>query len=304
MEGKHCWSSLPLLLIAFVLSQTAFGLPNSTIYDPLITPAPIFDVNLLQKRTADQTCGYVSGDPNSPLVCPGISTCSFYNYYWGCCDSLSCNRPQTCANIASPYCGGVASDVCVFTQIERCSDHCVSYVRETGVGDSSRYTSWTCGPTATEILVLATPTNGGGTSDTAAANTGPSSTSSSEISNPTSSTDGTTPTNSPVHHTLSGGAIAGIVIGGIVGCILIYAFLLLVYALSQDCGRRNTDRRQDWKYTFLRGIGIRRSDGSGKDWNRSGRDVPTWLSSSTGQSRLDDDGLVLSDLNYDHRDHN
>lgn len=51
-----------LFIILFVYSSLA--IPDSYTAAPLITAAPAFRRNAIDKRAADQTCGYVNGDPS------------------------------------------------------------------------------------------------------------------------------------------------------------------------------------------------------------------------------------------------
>lgn len=43
-------------------------MPDSYTAAPLITPAPAFNGNAIEKRAADQTCGYVNGDPRKTYL--------------------------------------------------------------------------------------------------------------------------------------------------------------------------------------------------------------------------------------------
>ncbi|KAE8550431.1 hypothetical protein EYB25_006657 [Talaromyces marneffei] len=135
---------------------------ESYIAPSLITPAPApaFNANVIERRGAAQTCGYVGGDPNSPLVCPGTASCTFTNYYWGCCNALTCDTPAACELDSVPYCGGVAFANCDYPQIRRCSTACVTYIRSTKIGGTDLMTSWNCGATDATYFVLATTTGG------------------------------------------------------------------------------------------------------------------------------------------------
>lgn len=47
-------------------------MPESYIAAPVITTAPAFNANVIEKRAADQTCGYVSGDPSKRILLPSL----------------------------------------------------------------------------------------------------------------------------------------------------------------------------------------------------------------------------------------
>jgi hypothetical protein len=53
-----------LTIIFLHFAYSSFAMPESYIAAPLITAAPAFNTNVIEKRAADQTCGYVSGDPS------------------------------------------------------------------------------------------------------------------------------------------------------------------------------------------------------------------------------------------------
>jgi hypothetical protein len=53
-----------LCLIFLFFLHAAFALPDARIAAALITAAPVYNAEFLEKRAADQTCGYISGDPS------------------------------------------------------------------------------------------------------------------------------------------------------------------------------------------------------------------------------------------------
>jgi hypothetical protein len=63
-------AELSVILLLFVYSS--FAMPESYIASPLITPAPAFNANVIEKRAADQTCGYVNGDPSKRILLPAL----------------------------------------------------------------------------------------------------------------------------------------------------------------------------------------------------------------------------------------
>lgn len=59
-----------LTIIFLHFAYSSFAIPESYVAAPLITVAPALNVNILEKRAADQTCGYISGDPSKHILCP------------------------------------------------------------------------------------------------------------------------------------------------------------------------------------------------------------------------------------------
>ncbi|KAI0447563.1 hypothetical protein F4803DRAFT_268886 [Xylaria telfairii] len=117
----------------------------------------------LQARGAFQTAGFISGNPDSPITCPGTSTVSKGpQYAFGCCNSAACWKPASCQTNGQPTCG----PNCVYSQITRCTDEaspsCAEYVLKTAIDDGNPHTSFLCLPAATQILVFVDPTSSSG----------------------------------------------------------------------------------------------------------------------------------------------
>lgn len=53
-----------IALTFLIFIHSTFALPGANVAAALITPAPVYNPELLEKRASDQTCGYVSGDPS------------------------------------------------------------------------------------------------------------------------------------------------------------------------------------------------------------------------------------------------
>uniref|UniRef100_A0A093XLB2 Putative LRR receptor-like serine/threonine-protein kinase n=1 Tax=Talaromyces marneffei PM1 TaxID=1077442 RepID=A0A093XLB2_TALMA len=235
-----------LSIIFLLLEYSSLAMSESYIAPSLITPAPApaFNANVIEKRGAAQTCGYVGGDP----ICPGTASCTFTNYYWGCCNALTCDTPAACELDSVPYCGGVAFANCDYPQIRRC----------TKIGGTDLMTSWNCGATDATYFVLATTTGGVSTGGaltggllTGGVSTSSLSTSATQAATATTSVPGTgtisneTTSPSPTYtpNSLTPGAIAGITIGSIAGALIICAFIYYIFN-NFTLIRRNQDDRQ------------------------------------------------------------
>ncbi|KAI1324113.1 hypothetical protein F5Y16DRAFT_381921 [Xylariaceae sp. FL0255] len=159
------------LLVYFVKSDAI------VIEDPgarRITPSPV-----LTARGAFQTAGYISGDPNSPLTCPGTSSVSKGPLFaFGCCGGAECFKPSTCYTNGQPPCG----ENCVYTQFVSCTNEaspsCAEYILKTAIDDINPYTSWACMPEATKAIALVSTTSaddsGGDSGTTTSTSTGAS----------------------------------------------------------------------------------------------------------------------------------
>ncbi|KAI1294096.1 hypothetical protein F5Y03DRAFT_373363 [Xylaria venustula] len=164
--------------LCFLITSSA---STNKLGSPKITPTPI-----LQARGAFQTAGFISGNPDSPITCPGTSTVSKGpEYALGCCDSADCWKPASCLTNGQPGCG----PNCVYSQITTCTDaaspSCAEYILKTAIDDGNPYTSFLCLPTATNIIVLVDSTSGSGSD--------PSTQDSSESSKGTPVNTGTSP---------------------------------------------------------------------------------------------------------------
>ncbi|KAI0969039.1 hypothetical protein F4678DRAFT_440711 [Xylaria arbuscula] len=149
-----------LVLVYWLACLVTSSTSANKLGPPQITPTPI-----LQARGAFQTAGFISGNPDSPITCPGTSTVSKGpQYAFGCCDSVDCWKPASCLTNGQPSCG----PNCVYSQITTCTDaaspSCAEYILKTAADDGNPHTSFLCLPTATNILVLVDST-GGSSSD-------------------------------------------------------------------------------------------------------------------------------------------
>ncbi|KAF3769628.1 hypothetical protein M406DRAFT_325122 [Cryphonectria parasitica EP155] len=238
-----------------VWSEDAFVIALATPPSPpppppppaVVTPGPAFDPADLVKRGSGQTCGFISGDSNSPVTCLGTSTCDYRKgYYWGCCDASTCWSPATCEPEGHSYCGGVASDACVYTQIQQCSDDtpsCVTYILSSSYG-GSKTTSWACGAAATtyDVLAATVPESQESTATSDVSGTGTQSAAGQ------SSSTGTASTSSKPTSTSSGGLSPSekIALGlGIPGSIIIPIAGILVGLWVQKRQRRREEAKKE-----------------------------------------------------------
>ncbi|KAI1735792.1 hypothetical protein F4680DRAFT_434484 [Xylaria scruposa] len=186
MSAYICFVFLNQTALIFLLSYLvtgAFAVGDHGVQ--VITPTPS-----LQARGAFQTAGFISGNPDSPITCPGTSTVSKGpQYAFGCCDSATCWKPASCQTNDQPTCG----PNCVYSQITRCTDaaspSCAEYILKTAVDDGNPYTSFLCLPAATKILVFVDPTGSSGS--------GNSMVETSAASGATSADTGSTPVQTP-----------------------------------------------------------------------------------------------------------
>ncbi|KAI0114120.1 hypothetical protein GGR51DRAFT_578345 [Nemania sp. FL0031] len=152
-----------LVIIYYALCLAAHGIADVELSVPQITPAPV-----LEARGAFQTAGFIGGNPDSPITCPGTSTVSKGpQYAFGCCGGTTCFKPATCLTNGQPSCG----PNCVYSQTTQCTDEaspsCAKYVLKTAIDDINPYTSFLCLPEATNIIVFVDATGGGSSSSMA-----------------------------------------------------------------------------------------------------------------------------------------
>ncbi|KAF2147812.1 hypothetical protein K461DRAFT_325236 [Myriangium duriaei CBS 260.36] len=233
---------------------------------PRITPAPIFDLEARQVRPAS-VCGYVSGDPKSPLNCPSGFTCATTAKIlsvFRCCNQITCqNNYQTCRNNGDPICpyANLSDDTCssIYGSILSCpADQpvCNQYQRSSSLGASSTDIQWFCGTDTTPVLVLATTTGTGAqvTKTASAQVTDPfaaltatatdASTTNSETSQGQSSgSSSSTSTSSGHGAALSGAAIAGIIVGGVI--LLCGAWSIWQFCVRPRIEERRRNKRLD-----------------------------------------------------------
>ncbi|KAI8934852.1 hypothetical protein NX059_008531 [Plenodomus lindquistii] len=135
----------------------------------VITPPPDIHNELVKRAIA--TCGYVSGNSASPLTCPtgyNCATAMHTDYVFGCCNNVEClNDWGWCREFGQSGCQGydLEEPVCtsILGPVLQCSaeaPHCFRYARSSARGDSTTYYSHACGTASTDVLVLATATNG------------------------------------------------------------------------------------------------------------------------------------------------
>ncbi|KAH8164690.1 hypothetical protein CIB48_g3558 [Xylaria polymorpha] len=143
----------PQELILYILVPSTIAINELGVSG--ITPTPS-----LQARSKPPAS---SGNPDSPVTCPGTSTVSKGpQYAFGCCDSATCWKPASCQTNDQPTCG----PNCVYSQITRCTDEAspsrAEYVLKTAIDDGNPHTSFLCLPAATQILVFVDPTSSSG----------------------------------------------------------------------------------------------------------------------------------------------
>ncbi|KAI1122320.1 hypothetical protein F5Y10DRAFT_271224 [Nemania abortiva] len=188
-------------IIYSLLSFAASSAAVSELGVPQITPAPV-----LQARGAFQTAGFIGGNPNSPITCPGTSTVSKGpQYAFGCCDSTSCFKPATCLTNGQPSCG----PNCVYSQTTQCIDEaspsCAKYILKTAINDENPYTSFLCLPEATNILVYVDATGGSGSGSSTVETSGASGATSGATGSSTEETSGSSSDNNNGKSSGSGG---------------------------------------------------------------------------------------------------
>lgn len=180
-----------LLLLCLLSSLTApshaASEDPSTLFTPTTSASPSTSLSLSLSSAdalitqpavllprAIATCGYISGNPASPLTCPAgyncISTVQDV-VGWACCDAIQClGNYRTCADFGAGLCGGFALDGAqcssIYTSILSCSDaaapSCFLYARSTALGDQEIRYSYGCGASGGTVLALATTTGPGG----------------------------------------------------------------------------------------------------------------------------------------------
>jgi hypothetical protein len=105
---------------------------DSTGWTPKPTPAPLLAGSLAELKynkrqdtliALSETCGWYSGDPNSPFSCAAGNACAFNTglSYFGCCstDATGYLESSACNYIATP------SSACLdYTLASDCDDAC------------------------------------------------------------------------------------------------------------------------------------------------------------------------------------
>lgn len=91
--------------------------------EPMITQAPQLEDHPLFARGDVSTCGFVSGDANSPLTCPTSYSCTSTVQDligWACCNQIQCaGNYRTCVNYGAQLCNGLDNADCssIYTSI-------------------------------------------------------------------------------------------------------------------------------------------------------------------------------------------
>lgn len=220
----------------------------------VITPPPAFHAKLFKRALA--TCGYIRGNTASPLTCVDGYNCITTAHalpVFACCNSIECIQDWgICQEYgAQDSCGGLPPDSCssIYGSVLKCSSEaprCYRYARSSVRGDYFTYYSYACGTATSDILVLATVTNGN--QDSATKPTG-------AASNPYASIPGYTypPYASAPSGASSGGtksklSTRGIVLIVIFGGGALFVALVLGYIFIYQRHRQNRNKK-DSAYT-------------------------------------------------------
>ncbi|PVH93273.1 hypothetical protein DM02DRAFT_241492 [Periconia macrospinosa] len=163
-------------VIAFALLAAAdspgdlhAGITPTASLKSVITPPPAFHAEVFKRALA--TCGYIRGNTASPLTCADGYNCVTTAHrgavpVFACCNNIECVQDwDTCQEYGQNICGGLPPPSCssIYGSVLKCSSeapHCYRYARSSTRGDFFTYYSSACGTASSDILVLATATNG------------------------------------------------------------------------------------------------------------------------------------------------
>ncbi|KAF1972861.1 hypothetical protein BU23DRAFT_144548 [Bimuria novae-zelandiae CBS 107.79] len=144
------------------------GITLTASLKSVITPPPDFHAELFKRTLA--TCGYIRGNTASPLTCADgyncVTTVRALSLF-ACCNNIECVQDWgICQEYgAQDSCGGLPQELCssIYGPVLKCSSeapHCYRYARSSMRGGYFTDYSYACGTATSDILVLATATNG------------------------------------------------------------------------------------------------------------------------------------------------
>ncbi|KAF1962078.1 hypothetical protein CC80DRAFT_588694 [Byssothecium circinans] len=222
------------------------GINPTTSLKSVITPPPAFHAELFKRALA--TCGYIRGNTASPLTCADGYNCVTTSHalrVFACCNNIECIQDWgICQEYGAQnsYDGDIYSSI--YGQILKCSSeapHCYRYARSSTRGAYFTDYSYACGTATSDILVLATATNGN--RDPASEPTGAASNSYASIPGYTYTPYASAPSRASSSSTKSKLSIRSIVLIVIFGGGALFVALVVGYFFIHQRRKQNRNKK-------------------------------------------------------------